>query len=87
MERDQLMINELKFEDVLKKHDYVVVPSENICEMFQDELGFVRIKVGANPKNDNMVFFLDGQNLYRTSHSFHRADIEFGIGEGCTYGK
>lgn len=84
---ERLMINELKFKDALDEHDYVVIPSENICEMFQDEMGFVHIKVGANSKNGNMLFFLDGQNIYGKFSNFHRDDVKFGIGESDSYGK
>ena len=48
--------------DQLRKHDYMVVPSQGVVEAFQDDLGFIHLKVGVcreNWRSGRLAYFVD----------------------------
>lgn len=60
--------NENEIKELIAKFEYVVIPSEGVVEIFQDELGFVHMKVGVCKEN-----WQTGTMMYFVNHdSFHK---------------
>lgn len=61
------MIDE-KFDKILSKHEFVVIPTDNVVDMWQDELGLVRMAVGVGKSsqgNENMFIFCDHDSFHK----------------------
>lgn len=46
-----------QFEELLKKYELVSIPTDAIVDMWEDELGLIRMTVGASPKTDQRLVF------------------------------
>ncbi len=61
------MIDE-KLKEALSNHELVVIPTDGIVEMWQDELGLVRMTVGvgkSSQENGNMLIFCDHDSFHK----------------------
>lgn len=57
------------FEKLLKEREYVVIPTDGVFDMWQDEIGLVRMTVGigkSSQESGNMLFFIDNTTFHRT---------------------
>lgn len=57
-----------EFKKQLKEYEYLVIPTANVANMFQDVMGFVYVKVGIGPKatdSDHMLFFINHDSFHR----------------------
>lgn len=57
-----------KFDELLSKYEFVVVPTDGVVEMWQDELGLVRMTVGvgkSSQDNGNMFIFCNHDSFYK----------------------
>lgn len=57
-----------KFKGLLKKHEFVVIPTDGVVDMWTDELGFVHFEVGvgkSSQENGNMLIFCDHDSFHR----------------------
>lgn len=57
-----------KFKEALSNHEFVVIPADGIFDMWQDELGLVRMTIGvgkSSQENGNMLIFCDHDSFYR----------------------
>lgn len=55
-----------QYDEQLKEYEYLVIPTDNIIDMYQDELGIVRVVVGIGKKhqaNGQMLIFLNGDSI------------------------
>ena len=51
-----------KYKDQIKNYECLLIPTENIFDMHEDELGCIKITVGLNDKNnvnDVLMVFAD----------------------------
>ena len=61
-------MKELKFDEILSKHEFVVIPTDGVVDMWQDELGLVRMTVGvgkSSQENGNMLIFCDHDSFHK----------------------
>lgn len=61
-----------KLKEALSSHELVVIPTDGIIDMWQDELGLVRMTVGvgkSSQETGNMLIFCDHD-------SFHKMEAE-----------
>ena len=57
-----------KFDEIFSKYEFVVVPTDGVVEMWQDELGLVRMTVGvgkSSQENGNMLIFCNHDSFYK----------------------
>lgn len=57
-----------KFDEILSKHEFVVIPTDGVVDMWQDELGLVRMTIGvgkSSQENGNMLIFCDHDSFHR----------------------
>lgn len=57
-----------KFEEILSKYEFVVIPTDGVMDMWQDDLGLVRMTVGvgkSNQENGNMLIFANHDTFHR----------------------
>ena len=57
-----------KFDEILSKHEFVVIPTDGVVDMWQDELGLVRMTIGvgkSSQENGNMLIFCDHDSIHR----------------------
>lgn len=53
-----------QFRKLLREKDFVVIPSANIMDIYQDGYGLVRISVGIGKDNDgNLLYFMDRDSI------------------------
>lgn len=51
-----------KYKDQIKNYECLLIPTENIFDMYEDELGCIKITVGLNDENnvkDVLMVFAD----------------------------
>ena len=61
-----------KLKEALSNHEFVVIPADGIVDMWQDEIGLVRMTIGvgkSSQENGNMLIFCDHD-------SFHKIGVE-----------
>lgn len=57
-----------KFKKTLGDYEFVVIPTDGVVDMWQDELGLVRMTVGvgkSSQENGNMLIFCDHNSFYK----------------------
>lgn len=61
-------MREKKFDEILSKYEFVVVPTDGVMDMWQDELGLVRMTVGVGKsaqENGNMLILGDHDSFHK----------------------
>ena len=46
-----------QFEELSMKYELVSIPTDAIVDMWEDEIGLIRMTVGASPKTDQRLVF------------------------------
>ena len=57
-----------KLKPQLERYEYVVIPTDGVVDMWQDELGLVRMVVGIGKsakENGNMLIFANHDTFHR----------------------
>lgn len=57
-----------KFKELLNAHELVVIPTDGILDMWQDELGLVRMTIGvgkSSQETGNMFIFCDHDSFHK----------------------
>ena len=57
-----------KLKEALSNHEFVVIPTDGIVDMWQDELGLVRMTIGvgkSSQENGNMLIFCDHDSFHK----------------------
>ena len=57
-----------EIEDLLRSYDYAVIPTDGVIDIFQDELGFVHLKVGVckdNWRSGEMILFVNKDSFHK----------------------
>lgn len=60
--------NELQINRALRRYEYAVIPTDGIIDVVQDELGFVRLKVGVCKENwqtGQMIKFVNRRDSFK----------------------
>ena len=52
-----------EFNKILKEKEFVVIPTKNVRDIYQDEWGLIRVAVGADDDNGNMIYFVNGDSI------------------------
>lgn len=52
-----------EFNKILKEKEFVVIPTKNVRDIYQDEWGLIMVAVGADADNGNMIYFVDGDSI------------------------
>ena len=55
-----------QYDEQIKEYEYLVIPTDNIFYMIQDEIGMVRLSVGIGKKHQDsgrMLMFVNGDSI------------------------
>lgn len=57
-----------QLEELLRKYDYAVIPSDGVVDIFQDDMGFVHLKIGVcreNWESGEMIRFVNKDSFHK----------------------
>lgn len=55
-----------QYDEQIKEYEYLVIPTDNIFTMFQDDIGLVRLTIGIGKKHQDggqMLMFVNGDSI------------------------
>lgn len=50
-------MRDAEFEKLLKQYELISIPTDAVHDMWEDDLGLIRMTIGASPKTDQRLVF------------------------------
>ena len=52
-----------QYGEQIKEYEYLVIPTKNVRDIYQDEWGLIRVAVGLYADNGNLIYFVNGDSI------------------------